>query len=560
METELVLLDLIDPNPYQPREREDPEHVQKIAHSIWRKGMLQPPVGRRVNGRVQLMFGHTRLAAHKWLRDQGVSGFEAMAMVIQQDCLDIDMFEGAIRENVDRKDLSPIEQAQGMRKYREEFGKTSVEIGLLFGLSESAVRNKMRLLDLPDEVRSGVESGDLSEGVARKLLAVQRVAPEVVSSVAEMIQTGGADSPARVSETILRGLNGRKDIRQIWDGRWNNIGKEPCAGVGLWPLTWAPGVVLGQEKVKQFAKLHPENIHTGAYANRVYEFLQGHPDGDLMKMCDDPYHYNIEHDGPEAVELADAAFRFLRPPACTACPVHAAIDTVHYCGQPACWKNKREIWYQVELAAVSERLGVQIYDPERDGKDFESAGEWKADRDQYVRWLRDKADHLRGRVKYTEYSTNALTDNAVVELISVGDKAKARRVAERNKELQQKEQEANRDQSYEIMRSNIRKAELFIERVAAPILAVSFKGMNSGMLRVLLGGMNYGHVDGQKDFAGLLTKVLLMRVVDYSAKQQGVLATAKFVQGVATEMGVTMPDNWSVMAEDADKQMIVDGV
>ena len=66
---ELIPLAAIKPNPYQPREREDQEHVKKIALSIAEQGLLQVPVGRRVNGHVELAFGHTRLAAFKWLVD-----------------------------------------------------------------------------------------------------------------------------------------------------------------------------------------------------------------------------------------------------------------------------------------------------------------------------------------------------------------------------------------------------------------------------------------------------------------------------------------------------------
>lgn len=167
---ELVILDLIDPNPYQPREKEDPEHVQKIADSIAADGLMQVPVGRRVGDRVQLAFGHSRLAAFKLL---AAKGYSAQMPVYVRDLTDEEMFRMGIGENLARKDLTPLEEARAMARYRDEFKKTSAEIGGLFGgLSDSAVRNKIRLLELPEDIQAQMAQSPISELAARELVTL----------------------------------------------------------------------------------------------------------------------------------------------------------------------------------------------------------------------------------------------------------------------------------------------------------------------------------------------------------------------------------------------------
>jgi ParB/RepB/Spo0J family partition protein len=164
---ELIALEIIDPNPYQPREREDPEHIQKIADSIAADGLMQVPVGRRVDGRIQLAFGHSRLAACKLLASKGFAN-EMPVNVRELD--DEEMFRQGISENLARKDLSPLETARAMARYRDEFKKTSAEIGLLFGLNEATVRGKIRLLNLPESVQES--AANAPELVIRELVTV----------------------------------------------------------------------------------------------------------------------------------------------------------------------------------------------------------------------------------------------------------------------------------------------------------------------------------------------------------------------------------------------------
>jgi ParB/RepB/Spo0J family partition protein len=196
----LMELDKIDPNPYQPRENEDPEHIRNLAISIGQDGLLQAPAGRVVNDRVQLAFGHSRLAAYKFLRDTGNSGYETMPVIIRV-LSDEDMFRLAISENLQRRDLTPIEEARAMTRYRDEFGKSSMEIGGLFGLSDSAVRNKIRLLKLPPTLQDALRRRELTEGAARALVPLY----DLPADVRAMAEDSDELKPSLILEVALSG-------------------------------------------------------------------------------------------------------------------------------------------------------------------------------------------------------------------------------------------------------------------------------------------------------------------------------------------------------------------
>jgi len=186
--SDLYELDLFDPNPYQPRSAHDPEHIKALASSIAEQGLLQIPVGRLtvefgIGTRVQLAFGHSRLEAYKFLHDAGNAGFDKMPVSLQK-LTDEQMFQLAITENAQRRDLNLIEATRAMKRYRDDFGKNSEQIGQLFGLSESAVRNKLRLLNLPDDVLQRCDSDPVSERVLRELLALYNL-PESTRNAVE---------------------------------------------------------------------------------------------------------------------------------------------------------------------------------------------------------------------------------------------------------------------------------------------------------------------------------------------------------------------------------------
>jgi ParB family chromosome partitioning protein len=113
---------LIKPNPYQTRRSEDPAHVIKLADSILQHGMLQIPAGRKVTDNAgmdyyQLAFGHSRHAAYCLLDQNGNVGFATMPLNVSE-LNDLEMFEQAVIENSQRKDINVIEMAHAMTLYR----------------------------------------------------------------------------------------------------------------------------------------------------------------------------------------------------------------------------------------------------------------------------------------------------------------------------------------------------------------------------------------------------------------------------------------------------------
>ena len=133
-----VDVDRIIPNPWQPRQGEDPAVVAELAASIKKNGLMQIPSARRVNGHYQLAFGHTRLAAFK------LNGETSMPL-FERELTDLQMFEMGVSENIKRRDLNPIEEAEAMRRYMADFDKNSVETAEFFNCSPEKVRSTVRL-------------------------------------------------------------------------------------------------------------------------------------------------------------------------------------------------------------------------------------------------------------------------------------------------------------------------------------------------------------------------------------------------------------------------------
>ena len=160
-----VEIDLIDPNPFQPREEWTDGETEVLAESIRRHGILQPLVLRRNGERYQLIAGERRLRAAR------LAGLTRVPAVVRE-ADDRQMLALALVENINRRDLGPIEKGEAFRRLSAEFGLTQEEMGSQVGLSRSAVANFVRLLDLPETVREMLRRGSLSMGHGRALLGL----------------------------------------------------------------------------------------------------------------------------------------------------------------------------------------------------------------------------------------------------------------------------------------------------------------------------------------------------------------------------------------------------
>jgi ParB family chromosome partitioning protein len=157
-------VDLVAPNPDQPRKRFDDEALQALADSVRERGVLQPVLVRpRPGGSYELVAGERRWRAAR------LAGLETLPALVQQRD-DAQSLEDALIENMAREDLNPIEAARAVAGLVEELGLTREAVGRRVGRSRVAVSNLLRLLDLPDEALALVEDGSLTEGHGRALL------------------------------------------------------------------------------------------------------------------------------------------------------------------------------------------------------------------------------------------------------------------------------------------------------------------------------------------------------------------------------------------------------
>lgn len=161
-----VAVSSIDANPYQPRRVFEPAALQELADSIAASGLLQPLIVRpRPSGRYELIAGERRWRAIQQLHWQKVP-------VVVKDVDDQALLTLALIENLQRDDLTPIDEALGYDRLVHEFHLSQSDVARLVGKDRATVANTLRLLKLPEEVRGLVEKRSLSEGHARALLGL----------------------------------------------------------------------------------------------------------------------------------------------------------------------------------------------------------------------------------------------------------------------------------------------------------------------------------------------------------------------------------------------------
>ena len=162
-----IAVDLIVPNPHQPRGVFAEDSLLALAESIRARGMIQPVLVRPlVDGHYELIAGERRWRAAR------IAQLETMPALIRRHD-DAASLEIAVIENMAREDLNPVEQARACVALVEELGLTREDVGLRVGRSRVSVSNLIRLLDLPDEALDLIEQGHLSEGHGRALLLAE---------------------------------------------------------------------------------------------------------------------------------------------------------------------------------------------------------------------------------------------------------------------------------------------------------------------------------------------------------------------------------------------------
>ncbi len=167
-----VAVNLIVPNPMQPRQALDPAALQELADSIREHGLIQPLIVTSIQdpaseAQYQIIAGERRWAAAK------MAGLTAVPVIVKE-ATPQEMLELALVENIQRADLNPLEEAAAYRQLMDDFGLTQEQVAERVGKSRVTVANSVRLLRLPDEIKQALAENRISEGHARALLALNK--------------------------------------------------------------------------------------------------------------------------------------------------------------------------------------------------------------------------------------------------------------------------------------------------------------------------------------------------------------------------------------------------
>ncbi len=211
--TSVLAINDIEPNRDQPRKQFDPAALADLADSIREYGVLQPLMVRPMtDGSYQLVAGERRWRAAR------MAGLSEVPVVVRE-LSDVQTMELALIENLQREDLNAIEEAAGYKELMEKFGFTQEQVSARVGKSRPVVTNALRLLNLPPEVRTMVETGQISAGHARALLAFED--DSAIRLIAKEILKKGL-SVRQVEQLAKKSRQEKKDPRQqsAWDNSY----------------------------------------------------------------------------------------------------------------------------------------------------------------------------------------------------------------------------------------------------------------------------------------------------------------------------------------------------
>jgi ParB family chromosome partitioning protein len=182
-----VGLDLLDANRRQPRHRFDDAGLEELSKSIRRTGILQPVLVTKEGGRFRIVAGERRVRAAR------LAGLSEVPVIVREGVTDRDQLLLALVENVQRRDLTALEEAEAYRHLKDDFGLTQEDVAERVGKDRATVANALRLLKLAVPVREALENGEITAGHARALLALP----------------SAADQEQLAKEVVRRGLSVR---------------------------------------------------------------------------------------------------------------------------------------------------------------------------------------------------------------------------------------------------------------------------------------------------------------------------------------------------------------
>ena len=195
----------IEPNRNQPRREFDEEALSELAESIAQHGVLQPILVRPVGTEFyQIVAGERRWRASR------MAGLREVPVVIRE-LTDNEVMEIALIENLQREDLSPVEEAKGYKALMDTYSMTQDDVSKAVGKSRSSVSNSLRILSLPETVIELIEKGNLTQGHAKALLSLKKI--ELIEKIAKL--TVEKDLSVRELEKLCKKLNDENTIKKV---------------------------------------------------------------------------------------------------------------------------------------------------------------------------------------------------------------------------------------------------------------------------------------------------------------------------------------------------------
>lgn len=500
LETPDIPVGQIRANPWQPRTLFDELELGELSQSIRAHGVIQPLVVTRENGHFVLIAGERRLEASKR------AGRETVPCVVRPAAADLERLELSLVENLQRADLTAIEQARAFERLATEFGLTNEAIGARVGRDRSTVANLRRLLTLPTEIQDQVHRGVLAEGKARELIPIAAVRPAVAIAAAKAL-TGPAPTPR---------VDADEDDAVVED---ETDKAEPDGPAKL------PDEILWEAWEKVAVKIEYDN-----------------PFG--LKW--DPGVETLEHDGV-AVPVR----------ACAGCDDLKQRGYKKLCTRPACYRAKFANFAAMELEKVSRALGIPVAAP---GEHAARVKVHWGNQDKVAGWVKKAADHLRLKAGEPSYNEARVLNSEAVQLYTTKphlldekkdpspEDAAARQAAEKRERRRQEWEEA--------------QIWALAER-HAPALGKAFAGLKPGARQELLRGLetaSYETTESENRLDALLGKAAQKRT---SAEECELLAlllfairhewrdswkdATKALAAMAGAFGVHLPKGWDEM-------------
>lgn len=441
----------IVPSRYQARQ-EDKQHVVDIAASIAKNDLLQAPLARKIDGgKVEITLGNTRLASYNLLYaylagadvdsysgyvpfftsefkratvDKYAADFEKMPIVVVSGLDDRLAFEQGIAENFDRKNLTTMEAAHAMRQYIDLFGATSAEVGRLFGYISATVRTMIRFTNLPEAAQASLDSGDMSQDSAKKLLSIMRLLPGETDALAAMLSSAMIRNPSDASGVIRSALMGYRPVI-MWGTLDTSLVEPYRGGRGLWVQSQEFAIDNSALPINKLKK----NLITLRIYDRMLLEIQASGESDDAEWAAQVADDAIRDASEGSAELLETNFgvsqhsaeiikAIVQPPACKDCPFRIALDKTHYCTNRDCHAQRVKVWSDAELHCIHKETKIPIY--------AASDGEYETiqrgyDERTFQKWVNSQADHLRLMITKPALQKYPIIESHVIALVSVRD-------------------------------------------------------------------------------------------------------------------------------------------